>query len=301
MSDQAVKLFEALSHVDEELLERCEQKVIRRGTIMRRLSGKYGRAAAACVSLIVAGAAAWGGYRLAVEPGAASGSQAPAELCGMAQSAAPLEDRGAEENVELATGGNGAAEGAAEALPIQEFQSQISGEKQSSSISSGVIREDCSDDIVPGEECQTESEKQEAEEKKPGDSRYAVSWEEACAAEPFASYLPTVLPAGYEALCAGRSLNPDRWNNMIYMWSDGKYVLSLDMTLGEVTTGEDIEKRDGQNEYLAEDFRKELIPVLQPADDPISFTLYYEDGMRIDFKGMVTADQMWEVVESVLK
>lgn len=54
------------------------------------------------------------------------------------------------------------------------------------------------------------------------------------------------------------------------------------------------------NEYVAEDFQRDWMPD-SPAGEPLAFTLYYADGMRIDFQGYITADEMWEVVESMKK
>lgn len=133
------------------------------------------------------------------------------------------------------------------------------------------------------------------------DSREVISWEEACGLSPFGNYLPAVLPAGYQPFSARRSAVPDQVNEVIFKWSDGENIFYMSMTQGEAVTKEDLELRDGLYEYLAEDFGRELIPDSQPAGDPISFTLYYTDGMRIVFSGDITADEMWDVVESISK
>ena len=90
MSDQAMKLFEALSDVDEELLERCNRKESK--SSVYRVFWKYGKTIAACFCLVAVGAAAWTGYRLVTAPCGANDSasmqnNSPAALAGGEQSA----------------------------------------------------------------------------------------------------------------------------------------------------------------------------------------------------------------------
>lgn len=334
MSDQAMKLFEALSSVDEELLERCEQRVQRKGTAFYRLSRKYGRAIAACFCLIAVGAAAWSGYRFVTGSygSDASGSNgATAELSDMEQSFLTAEDGdksgsgGAVSDSGIMTGSdmalsdgeagggenfgsedNGIRPDAAspeEAWPAvqqEAMQSTQEADKSGCMSSAGDGPASSAESNLSGMGS-TAEKMEEMLNKESGltDSREVILWEEAISLSPFADHIPTVLPAGYEPLSARRSASPDSWNNMIYKWSEGEHILSLNMTLGEVKTREDIERADGINEYLAEDFRKELIP--EPLEGQISFTLYYTDGMRIDFAGYISADEMWDMVESVLE
>lgn len=334
MSDQAMKLFEALSGVDEELLERCDQKVNRKNTTVYNLFGKYGRTMAACICLIVVGVAAWSGYRFVTGPcgSDASGQNgSPAEAADMGGSIltadggsngesgkvfSDSEMLGNDATAAGGTAGNGEitesevngnpAEASAAAVeaatpeaqqePAQNMQA-MTADKAGSMSSSGEDRDLHTESVSERDNTAEKMEEMRRLESQIADSRSAVPWEEAIALDPFAGYLPTVLPAGYEPLSARRSTFPDLWNNVIYKWSEGEHIFSLDMTLGEVMTREDMEKRDGINEFLAEEFQKEWIP--EPLDGQIRFTLYYADGMEIGFAGYVTADEMWEVVEAV--
>ena len=314
MSDQAVKIFEALSNVDEELLERCNRKAVQKNGTARGLFQRYGRAMAAGICLIVAGAVSWGGYQL-VTGSSQSDASGGMELSDMAQSMAVAEGEQFNQNGNSGSENSttGAAEPAAgipededaaaedgvmaitESAKSESLQSQISGtpEKEATSLESGQTV------AAGGQQADHYGEPAE-QEAALQDSRKEISWEEACAMEPFSSYLPTVLPAAYEALSARRSISPEQWDNLIFKWSDGWQILSLNMTSGDVVTREDIERRDGMYEYVAEEFRKELMPD-PPQGEPLAFTLYYADGMRIDFQGYITADEMWEVVESIQK
>lgn len=331
MSDQAMKLFEALSGVDEELLERCERRVQRKSTVGYRLFGKYGRAIAAAFCLIAVGAAAWSGYRFVTgsyAPDASGSNGAAAQLSDMEQSlltadegdrseAAPsagmtgsdmaLSDGAAGGGAMTGSEADGIREDAASAEAASaETQQEVMQSAQGAEDGSGSVPSTDNSPASPAEngvsEMESAAEKMEAmriKESEIMDSREQILWEEAIALKPFADHIPTVLPGGYEPLSARRSTLPDSWNNVIYKWSEGEHILSLSMTLSTVKTGEDIEKEDGVNEYLAKDFRRELIP--EPLDGQILFTLYYSDGMRIDFAGYITVDEMWDMVESVLE
>lgn len=325
MSDQAVKIFEALSDVDQELLERCDQKGSRQNAGVYGLYRRYGKAMAACICLIVAGAVSWGGYQMVTGSGSDSSGAASAELSDMAQSmvVADREADGGENTAgperETAAEGAEPAAGVAGSAMEAAGASAASAEKLDEGAAAkqgtdGIHTESASQSDVPsadasqqaGPNLQNQMSADKIDRLKESelaltDSREEIPWEEACAIAPFNNYLPTVLPAGYEAFSARRSSAPDFWDNVVFKWTDGEHILFLDMTQGEVVTRKEIEQRDGLWEYLAEDFRKEQIPELQPADEPISFTLYYADGMRIDFRGYITADEMWELVESISK
>ena len=54
--DDAMRIFEALSHVDEELLARCEEPV-EKTFVRKRPIWYYGSAVAACLCLLICGAA----------------------------------------------------------------------------------------------------------------------------------------------------------------------------------------------------------------------------------------------------
>lgn len=332
MSDQAMKLFEALSGVDEELLERCnDQKVNRKNITVHRWFWRYGRTMAACICLIVVGAAAWSGYRLVMGSWGSANSSgsgqsmntSPAELSDMAQSVAVMDEgsdgyrnTGSDDTTAevsmgstTETAGEGARQevgtgriesementAAVEAATQTPGQSQMEANKTNDTGSSGDSYDSHAESTIA--ERMAELLKRES---ALSDSRQMISWGEACSLEPFAGYLPTALPAGYEAFSARQSALPDEWNNVIFKWSDGEHILSLNMTQGEVMTREEIDRRDGVNEYPAEEIRKELISGAQ-LDGHIYFTLYYADGMRIDFDGYITVDEMWEIVESVSK
>lgn len=316
MSDQAVKIFEALSDVDEELLERCNRKTVRKNDTTPRLFQAYGRAIAAGICLIVAGAVSWGGYQL-IRGSSQSNSSGGAyrELADMAQSVTVEEEGQSDLNGSGGLGSTmgagaepaaGMAEdtGAATTDGMMAAQESATSESLRDQIAGTPAKEEA---VQEGGQTEADKEQQadhygdlREQQAAQRDSREEIPWEEACATEPFGSYLPTVLPDAYEAFSARRSLSTEHWDNLIFRWTDGVQVLSLDMTSGEVVTREDLERRDGLCEYVAEDFSKELMPD-PPAGEPLAFTLYYADGMRIDFQGHVTADEMWAVVESIKK
>ncbi|MCM1063823.1 MAG: hypothetical protein NC420_04990 [Eubacterium sp.] len=321
MSEQAVKIFEALSDVDGELLERCEQKASQKTGAVYGIYRRYGKAMAACLCLMAVGAAAWGGYRLATDragqdlSGAADMAQMSQSMaaadCGAPEGNGEAEREEAENEAALADGIMTEAvpvpaAGSTEVTGPQAAQS-MSGQKEAGKISdqTSLDRSDGTEAAGAASQEVSQAESQadkyaqlREQENALCDSREEIPWGEACTTEPFRSYLPTVLPTGYEAFSARRSALPEQWNNIIFKWADGGHIFFLNMTQGEVVTREDIERRDGLNEYMAEDFRRERMPD-PPAGEPLAFALYYADGMRIDFNGYITADEMWAVVESM--
>lgn len=317
MSEQAAKIFEALSNVDEELLERCNREEGRNTGTIYRLYRHYGKAMAACLCLVVAGVAAWGGYRLtkgsygadssAYNGAAAQSSQAASSMAadcaaGMGDGGALPEENQMEQEVGTAadtTEGKSPWEyGAGEyqepdsmpeagtaAAPSMETAQQESLQDRDSAANlwAGIT---------------------ENKESAASASWEEIPWEEACVLQPFAGYLPTYIPQGYEPYSAGRSSVSGQSENICFWWSDGERILSLNMTQGGIVTGEDIARRDGLHEYLAEEFDREQLSGLaimeQSADQQtMLFTLYYADGMKIDFEGNMTVDEMWETVESI--
>lgn len=332
MSDQARKLFEALSGVDEELLERCNCEKTGKIVYMSSL-WKYRKTMAACACLLAVGALSFGGYQLLGERTGSSGSgsdlTAPAQISDMAT---PMETRAgaASGDVEAAsqvtepeeakTEGTGSvqsqvtADEGAENDAIRNNAGKFSELKDNDvtssvgeSLSGSGDRSSAIDNLQNSMLHNGTAEKSDAQmdkEMASTDSRGEIPWNTACKAEPFGNYIPTVIPAGYEPLSARQSSMPNEWNNMIFKWGNGEQTLCLNMTVGEAKTkGEikaEIEKSDGLYQYPAEDFRKEMIPESM-VDGKIAFTLYYSDGMRIDFSGSITEDEMWELVKSISK
>jgi hypothetical protein len=335
MSDQAMKLFEALSDVDEELLERCNRKESK--SSVYRVFWKYGKTIAACFCLVAVGAAAWTGYRLVTAPCGANDSasmqnNSPAALAGGEQSADTAgrgynyeyDEEGTEpvtaaavpeSQASLMTEGMrtestavddkalAASDEAAVRPEIQDMQDQtaVPGREQASAPVSESVKLGSGQESDSGAYQNMDSEWADLLEKEYAitDSRQLLVWEEACRIEPFNGYMPTFLPEGYKALAARQSSDPDVWNNMIFKWSNGEHILCLDMTLAEPMTKTELEKCDGLHEYFAQEFEREMVP--KPIEGQISFTLHYPDGMRIIFDGYLTTDEMWDVADSVLK
>lgn len=325
MSDQAIKLFEALSDVDEELLERCNRE---KNKVIYMPLGKYKRAMTACVCLLVVGVLSWGGYQLIGgrkgSAGSGSDSAAPVQIQDMAE---PMETRaGASEEDFAASGANTSQYAEPVKEGIGDDQTQTTAEREqndnivdsadrfseqkrndaASSVGGTSPESDAIDNLQGSTSNNFATGKSEAQMDKEMestllDSRTEVPWNTACKAEPFGSYLPTVIPAGYKPLSARQSSVPDEWNNMIFKWGNGEQMLYLNMTVGEAKTKDEIkaeiQKSDGLYQYLAEDFIKDMIP--DPIDGEISFTLYYTDGMEINFFGSITEDEMWELVKSI--
>ncbi len=307
MSEQACKLFEALLGVDAELLERSE-----RGKKSKTaLSGlKYGRAAAACLCVLLSGAAVWGGYRMAGGTGSGADENAAVQLADMA---IPVESSEMEQTKERQSQTSADSAGSLQEEGIAQNSSAIAGtpmqegwKSPKEDMDNGALTQDnASSDSVGAQGAVGASKegKKESAANGVGVAGKEIPWEEACATEPFCRYLPSVLPAGYEPLTARRSAMPEQWNNMVFVWGDGERKLSLSMTWEEPLEVDEIRRRiesqDGLNQYAAEDFTKEALEAFVPESETVAFTLYYSDGMIIDFQGEINADEMWDLVSSV--
>jgi len=319
MSEKAMKLFEALSGVDPELLERCggtslEKKKKVKGMIFQR----YGRAMAACICLLAVGALSWGGYRLVWGPcgsadsgngTAAAQNQTAVNLSDMEVSAAPDMAGGAgdsyqapeapsqesvkeyEGNQDTLTFGETSSDKAESGsrAPIQDYVSEL----QIPMTSAGNTAEAAG---AAGIEAQRESEAKK--ETVITDSRREIEWEQACALEPFSGYFPTVIPEGYQPFSARRSALPQEWNEVLFQWSSGNQRLYLEMSVVDAKRKESATWSQPENYYSAEEFTRELIP--EPSEDgEIRFTVYYPDGVELLFAGSVSRDEFWEMYLSV--
>lgn len=291
MSDKAIKLFEALSGVDHELLERCNREDERKETVIRRHFWQNGKAMAACICLVAIGALTWSGYRLIYSPYGAQGPDSAAQnFTGMSEMEAAVTEDTATAGVEQTPG-----EAKSEEIPELASGSQsgngVSGSSASQENGGFADRE------TVAEKDMTDHQKEQLESAVT-DSRKELSWEEACSLETFRKYIPETVPAGYEPLAARQSAMPEQWNDLLLKWSNGEHELSLELTVPDAETRANSGWYPPLHYYSAEEFERNLIP--KPSEDGvIQFTIYYPDGMELRFEGHVTADELWEMFTSV--
>lgn len=323
----ALRILEAFSGVDEELVQRSETR--------RRPYWIYARAAAACLALAVVGTVSWKALHMNPAPG------------GSADTAAPADGNNSAEVHSLQNGGNeqaagGYAESAGGCADLagedmndgfadpEEYklenesdtnESVRSGEQQKVGATGNVgNKQDC-DEIENDENMMIESC------GEPTDSRKEISWEEAGNTVVFGSYLPENLPRGYAF--------ENAWSSdegLTVSWTRGMdhIMISVSAVVPEDVVTADPEKPETYDERLyeipyAETVPKEYHEVFQ---DPVfaaedlslevvssrmksvkdagdtntprgMFSVLYPEGILVRFNGRGTAEEIWDMFCSV--
>lgn len=331
--ERAMRLMEALSDVDQALLERCA------GTGRGVHFWHGARAVAAVLCLAVVGAASWGGYQLSrTRMGGADSSGGAAapymeEIREDEEEAVPRDEvncdaapeaAGAEDAVEAGQGGepirqteadkfmDGQYADGGEMPPGQEAAIEEEGKRDGSGTGGDAVEENGSPEDTAGCPLPPQSQK----------LTLAQAREDAA----LGAYVPTALPAGYafeeahrvtEATEANLSL---RWSRgmdsiMLHLEKTGTPPATVDVEkpetyderLYEVPYGETVPKEYRQTfdnpVFAAEDFSLEIVESRMKSYDDRgdtdtprgNFSVLYGDGVLISFNGRGTAEEIWEM------
>ena len=239
--ERAMRLMEALSGVDERLLERCEDRVIKHQKFLWRST----RAVAAVLCLAVVGAVSWGGYRLSnMKMGSAdsSGGAAGAPEAGMENAAAPW-DGVSGDTAEMDTPGEAAPDGGDEEAGQREEQ-KVTADRDGSKPQTEMAGNGTGGFGAQQETEQKEQEEGAAEENGAdgaGDS--SVTEYESClplksekrtetqarTEAVLGAYVPELLPKGYAFENAYR-VPEDSEANLTICWSRGMDSITLQLT-----------------------------------------------------------------------
>lgn len=316
----ALRLMEALSGVDEDLLERCEGE----DRICLRPMRQIWRAAAAVLCLAVVGAAGWGGYRLAHVADSSSGGDGAQSI---------RVDEGAEE---MAAGG-GIEEDMCGVQGIPEGKQEegagVRSPEEGGTDSGGLQISD-----TRGQDAVTEAGKgMEESESLPEDEEACLELqhqklteEEARAMSLVGNYVPTALPEGY-VFEEARSMMDTEEENLTLCWSRGMDYIMLsvekreelpdtmdvarrecyDERLYQIPYGETVpeEYRDSFNDpvFAVEDLSLEVIESRMKSYDDSgdtdtprgNFCVLYPDGVLVRFSGRGTAEEIWAMFRSM--
>lgn len=273
--NSAMRIMDALSGVDEELLERCEQSGQSRKGYHRPL-WQQARAWAAVLCLAVVGAVSFGGYRLTQMGGmgsASSGEENAAYSMETVELADEMvkEDEDAGEEVGVApqdaAGLDGAAEPLQTSVPLEsadeeesEFgeqrqESTADDEKNSNQVAMGTMDpNNGADDGAIEEEMKTETDiclPLQAQKLTEAQAR---------GTEVLGGYIPTVLPKGYGFESASRNLDRQE-ENLTLCWSRGMDSILLGIEKTEtVPATVDIARTESYDERLYEIPYGETVP-----------------------------------------
>ena len=305
----ALRIMEALSSVDQELLERCD---ISEAKEKKTVSVFWMRTAAACAVLIVAGILSWNGLRVTHKD---------------------------------SSGGNGFSNGTAEIGQATGSVAQQTVESGTEDISSaeayaeeGTVDTEIQDDaekMVRSEN--REMQDLESDEQKLGSeicadyANYSVNLteQEARSEGVFGAYIPEEIPGGYTFEAARSStdgLNVTWTRGMDYIMIflsaaqeenletvDVVKTETYDVRLYEIPYGETVpaEYREVFDDplFAAEDLSLDVVSSrmksVQDAGDTDTprgnFSVLFPDGVVLRFNGRGTAEEIWNMLDSVLK
>ncbi len=298
--EEAMRIMEALSGVDEELLARCTGKKSRRNAYRRQ----YLSRCAAVLALAAVGAVSWRGLRLSKDMTAdGSSSNAGPETVMMDYRLNPDPEAG---DIAGAADGSNSA-GATDALDRSELSDGLNG--------SGV-----QDLFVEADKMQAECEVSAARK---------LAEEEARQVELLGDYVPAVLPAGYVFESARYEAEMGR---LTVCWCRGMddIMLSIEQADGAAVGTVGIENPEAYDERLYEipfadtvpeeyretffdpvfardDFSLEIVRsrVLSYSGDSGdtatprgNFSVLY-DGVLVHFNGRGTPEEIWEMFASI--
>lgn len=305
----ALRIMEALSAVDEELLEQS-------GMPGSRSLWRYSHMAAACLALVVVGAVSWSGLRLAWvnwESNNLSGSSGGGQT-GAISNQETAQGMKTEESMNTAT--EGMDEGYTDAeVPKTEIDTGgINGGSDGTTSEQESYPATTEEGIICNTPC-------------PPDNRQAISEEQARASE-LGAYLPHTLPAGYSF----ESARVDDQGQLYLCWISGMDTIRLSVTYveaGELETV-DISRPETYDErlyklpygetvpreywavfdnpvFLAEDFCLETVASrmisYQDAGDTDTptgrFRVLYPDGVLVGFDGDGSAEDIWTMFSSL--
>lgn len=308
---EAIKIFEALSAVDEELLERSEKGTEKKVVPFM----KYSRMIAACFCLIVVGGLVYGGVRFVTAP---AKSAAPMNTADMALEEIEQESAKAM-NAEDVGGSANIEEGAVE----EELVAEAEKEEQKNIVQdNGNGSLDAKNDV---EVC-VDSAK----------ARQEITEQEARDVEKIGAYIPKTLPAGYKLGTA--HLVKENGKDMISIyWTKGMDDIMIWVSdIGNVADMEglsiaDVSKPETYDEHLydipyadtvpeeygeifynpifrAEDFTEDIVaarmkaPVGDSGDTNTprgNFAVLYKSGVLVRFNGRGTTAQIWQMFQSI--
>lgn len=330
----AMRIFEALSGVDEELLIRCEEKTKKTVPFWY-----YGKVLAACLCFVVMGALLW-----SVRPVMDMASKSSGGVDMAAPAAAQEPESAMETMMEEAACEN-------EALP--ESAAGQSGTKMERDENTGYdkgengnVNDSLTDltgnvagsQVEDGEVAETESIKQESakmevtQQGAPLDNRKVLSLEEAKTVSVLGEYVPTVIPAGYtfeNARLAEQSISGEA-ERLSLCWVNGMDDIQITISYAtEDIVTVDVDKTETYDVHLyeipyastvpqeyrtvfnnpvfaAEDFALDIVEMrmktMADAGDTATprgnFGVLYDNNVLVEFNGHGDAESIYAMMIS---
>ncbi len=295
----AIRIFEALSGVDQELLERSEAENKKGTAVFSFARGSKILAAALC--FVVLGAGALTGRRLLLSGGASSrSSQSVQEM-----SAFDAAD---------AQGGqdNGEQSAMAQDSPKGETAMAQDSPEGETAMAQGSITEEAVEREAAQEEADSEAvQDSQIDYSSKSSSAQELSEEQARQTAVLGAYVPTILPEGY-VFDRANITSDETGETLFIMWINGMDEISLGLSLQDaenllfvdVENPETFDNPVFKSSDLSEELISSRIKIYEDAGDTStprgSFAVYYEeDGVLVSFTGRGDAESIWKMFASI--
>lgn len=323
----AMRIFEALSGVDEELLARCEKR-------KNRSLPYYGRVLAACFCLVVCGAVLWSAGSLVRDTSNSAGSAARTEE--MAQDMELAVEQG--ENMTGAEASEKIASGLTADQSLTADTGNTNGAAQEASgVAEAAVEEGLQvQEHISNTENYSGSQKQQGEgDNLQADAGLPYTGEEITLAEAretdlLGEYVPGTLPSGYtlEAAYRERSKETGEVESIVLCWAKGMDSIhwtiswadaaeiatadiskpeTYDVNLYEIPYGETVPEEYRavfNNPVFAEadfslDIVKSRMKTVSDSGDTDTprgcFSVLYESGVLVKFNGRGAAESIYKM------
>ena len=275
-TEKAMKLMQALSGVDEELLARSEER--KTGHKIVRFMNRYGAGCAACFCLIVAGAVFFSMH------GLKTGNTTESIMDMAPQLQTSMTAGGAE---------NAAADEAAPA--------EIEGEETAKEELAGAMSSYMDSGEVPAwldietlaQQAERPAEQEETEKCSGLQNSAALETARESVKEGVAGSEAQV-PDSYTYI--GQTLSEDGESRTVE-WSDGEHTLWLRFTRTELTT--DMRFDAELPVYTVEEDWQKLVAEKE-AGERQQLALLYEDGLLVEYSGSLTKEELITLLKSLL-
>lgn len=310
-NEGALRILEALSAVDEDLLERCKEApepVESTGKTAKILNfkkrrkplWKMGRTWAACLGLLAVGFISWNGLRLATSHGLSFDSAGNSTGGGLNQSQSTTEETSPEDSEGVYSGNTDIADNARGEAPSGETAGYTEAEVNGGSGSDSGSTLD-SDEVINREspnETDQEPYKEDIQ-KEVGSSvsdtsaTKPVTEEEARNWMPLGAYIPQNLPEGYHVENA--YINPEE-QSVTMIWTRGMDNIMVSVSNVAPGTMEtvDITKPETYDERLYEIPYAETVPeeYWESMNNPVfDFSdMDYDNGLELMNSRMISYD-----------
>lgn len=302
----AFRVMEALSAVDEELLERSGKTTAESKNKMtvRRFVQRYAVACAACLCLMVLGAAYFGMSQIRMgsaenskgmnmsdgsgddfSPLAADGEMWEPEE--MQENAAEYVPEPAEGAAEDSLGGELAVTEEPEWLDVEQLAALRRETEWLDEWLESAAQIPAGDN---GGQAQNQNQTVGRPEESEGEPVQTAREKEVFRAK-------AAVPEGYSPVeIKEETGNPEDQGSLVYEWSDGEHSLWLRVTSTELTTDMLIEAEPPV--YTVQQEWKELIPDAG-TDVYARFALLYDNGMLVEYCGVLEREEIISLLESL--